>query len=313
MFNFFDRSRAIGGFVRIGNRVNEGHAEMTFCVFLDSGELLIQWQKPLLQSNRSFDAAGLRFRVLQPARHLEITYQGQAVRIADPLQMRQPGKAMRENPSAPVQMRLDIRNTGPMVGSASGDASGAVIYLRGVGHYQQPLSAEGTLTVGTQTWDLSMFGVRDHSWGRRVWSSIFKDRSIWINFGPELAFICCKTWLNADGPPDVMGCVIETNSVTPLRIINFESRFRPDTHYHDSVRMDLIDARGRRHVIEGEVLAYVPLRHRKPGQETVYLGQALTRFTLAGRATLGLSEYFDAESACASLLELSRRGRAAHE
>jgi hypothetical protein len=28
-FNFFDRERGIGGFVRLGNRANEGRAEMT--------------------------------------------------------------------------------------------------------------------------------------------------------------------------------------------------------------------------------------------------------------------------------------------
>ena len=28
-FNFFDRARTLGGFVRLGNRANEGHAEMT--------------------------------------------------------------------------------------------------------------------------------------------------------------------------------------------------------------------------------------------------------------------------------------------
>jgi hypothetical protein len=313
MFNFFDTTHALGGFVRIGNRVNEGHAEMTFCVFLPGGELLIQWQKPPIHSNQSFDAAGLKFSVLEAVRHLQVTYQGQAVRIADPYQMKAPGRALRENPSVPVEMRLDIRNTGPMIGSASGDPSAAVIFLNGVGHYQQPLSAHGTLKVGGQTWNLSMFGVRDHSWGRRVWSSILRDRSIWINFGPDLAFICCKTWLSSNSPPDIMGCVIEGNSVTPLRIINLTSQFRPDMYYHESVQMDLIDARGRRYLIGGEVLSYVPLRHRKPGQETVYLGQALTRFTLAGRTSLGLSEYFDAESECPALLELSRRSVAARE
>jgi hypothetical protein len=32
-YNFFDRKRELGGFLRIGNRVHEGHAEMTVCLF----------------------------------------------------------------------------------------------------------------------------------------------------------------------------------------------------------------------------------------------------------------------------------------
>jgi len=37
---------------------------------------------------------------------------------------------------------------GPMIGSAAGDPKTAVIFLDGVGHYQQALSARGTLRAG---------------------------------------------------------------------------------------------------------------------------------------------------------------------
>jgi hypothetical protein len=66
------------------------------------------------------------------------------------------------------------------------------------------------------------------------------------------------------------------------------------------------DVDGRRLCLEGKVLAYVPLRHRKEGRETVYLGQAMTQFTLGDRQVLGLSEYFDAESATPELVRIAR-------
>src|SRR5689334_15580489 len=47
-FNFFDARQRIGGFVRIGNRINEKHAEMTLCLFLPNGEVLLQWAKPAI-------------------------------------------------------------------------------------------------------------------------------------------------------------------------------------------------------------------------------------------------------------------------
>ena len=40
-FNFFDRQESIGGFVRIGNRANEGHAEMTVTLYLPDGRVLL--------------------------------------------------------------------------------------------------------------------------------------------------------------------------------------------------------------------------------------------------------------------------------
>jgi hypothetical protein len=201
-----------------------------------------------------------------------------------------------------------------LIGSATGDRHSAVIFLDGVGHYQQPISANGSLSAGHDHWPLSaMVGVRDHSWGRRVWSSLYRDRSLWIAFDHDLTFICCKTWLSPEAPPDVMGCVVKGGTVTPLRKIDLESRFRPGTHYHDSVQLELEDADRRRYLLTGKVISYVPLRHRSPVAETVFLGQAMTRFKFEDRESLGLSEYFDAASACHTLVELSRHGATVRE
>jgi len=313
MFNFFDNRRLIGGFVRIGNRPNERHAEMTLAVFLPRGELLIQWGKPTIESNGEFSAAGMRFTVVEPGQRLQVHFDGFAARIADPYVMKDPGKAFRENPIVPAELDLEIFATGPMIGSATGDPRGAVIFLDGVGHYQQPIRARGRLSAGQETWDLELFGARDHSWGRRVWSSLYRDRSIWVTFGTDLAVIACKTWLEPDLPPDVMGCIVESGRVIALRRIDMRSRFKHDTYYHESLDLRIEDVEGRTLDLEGKVLAYAPLRHRAAGRETVYLGQAVTRFTLNGRHALGLSEYFDAASACQTLIQLSRERRAASE
>jgi hypothetical protein len=306
-FNFFDDLAGAGGFVRIGNRVNEGHAEMTFCVFLPTGELLMQWGKPAIRSNERLDAGGMTFRVVEPGRQLAVDYDGDVVRIANPDEMREPGKAMRGNPRCRVRLHLDISAAGPMIGDREG-RPGSIIFLDGVGHYQQPIAGSGELVAGTDRWALSTHGVRDHSWGPRIWHSIYRDRSLWISFGSALTVIACKTWLSRDCKPDEMGCIVENGRVTPLRTIAMQSHFRKDTFYHDAVRLEVEDVNGRRLALDGEVLAYVPLRHRKDGQETVYLGQAMTRFSMNGRRVLGLSEYFDAASATAPLLDKSRRG-----
>jgi len=312
-FNFFDAGQQIGGFVRIGNRINEGHAEMTFCMFLPNGDVLLQWSKPKIDSNAAFDAAGLKFAVLEPGRRFRVTYSAPAVRLKDPYEMKDPGKALRGNPSCEAKLDLQITAMGPMIGSAAGDPKTAVIFLDGVGHYQQALSARGTLRAGSDEWNLSAVGVRDHSWGRRVWSRIYRDRSLWLSFGPDLTVIACKTWLDRDGRADEMGCVIEGDRVTRLRSIRMRSRFKPNTYYHDAVRLEVEDVAGRSLTMDGEVLTFVPLRHRTPGREIVYLGQAMTRFTFDGRTTLGLSEYFDAASACDALIKLSSAGKWAIE
>jgi hypothetical protein len=306
-FNFFDTRQNLGGFVRIGNRVNEGHAEMTLCLFLPGGEILMQWGKPAIATNAVFDAAGMKMWVVEPGRRLGVSYEGVAVRIGNPDEMRDPGKALRGNPKCTVSLNLEITATGPMIGDREGHPS-SVIFLEGVGHYQQPIAAIGTLSAGTDRWQLDAFGVRDHSWGQRIWHSIFRDRSLWISFGKELSVIACKTWLSAHGKPDEMGCIVENGKVSTLSSIHMRTHFRPDSYYHDSVTLELVDASGRKLTLDGTVLTYVPLRHRKEGQETVYLGQAMTRFSLGDRTVIGLSEYFDSASATTALVELSNRG-----
>jgi len=306
-FNFFDNRQSLGGFVRIGNRANEKHAEMTFCVFLPGGEVLMQWGKPHIDSNDVFDAAGMKMQVTEPGRRLAVTFGGKAVRIRNPDDMREPGKAMRNNPSFDIRLNLEVTSTGPMIGDRDGHPD-SVIFLAGVGHYQQPVGYRGELTIGTDRWQLDALGVRDHSWGPRIWHSLYRDRSLWISFGSQLSIIACKTWLDPTKRPDEMGCVIQNGQVIPLRSIVMSSHFRRGTYYHDEVRLDIMDVRGHSMSLDGKVLTYVPLRHRKDGQETVYLGQAMTSFTLGEQTTIGLSEYFDAASATDSLVEIADRG-----
>jgi hypothetical protein len=306
-FNFFDTRQKLGGFVRIGNRVNERHAEMTLCLFLPDGGILMQWGKPAIDTNAVFDAAGMKMWVVEPGRRLGVSYDGPAVRIGNPDEMKDPGKALRGNPKCGVRLNLEVTATGPMIGDREGHPS-SVIFLEGVGHYQQPIAAVGTLTAGEERWQLDAFGVRDHSWGQRIWHSIFRDRSLWISFGRELSIIACKTWLSPDCKPDEMGCIVENGKVTTLNSIRMRTHFRPDSYFHDAVTLELVDSGGRHLTLAGTVLTYVPLRHRKEGQETVYLGQAMTRFSMGDRSVIGLSEYFDAASATAALVELSRRG-----
>ena len=37
--NLFDHDQACGGWFRVGNRPNEGHAEMSFCFYLPDGRV----------------------------------------------------------------------------------------------------------------------------------------------------------------------------------------------------------------------------------------------------------------------------------
>src|SRR5690348_8905997 len=65
-FNVYDPAARVGGFFRVGNRVNEGRAEVTVCLYLPDGRVAFTYIRPRISDNDSFDAAGLRFEVLEP-------------------------------------------------------------------------------------------------------------------------------------------------------------------------------------------------------------------------------------------------------
>src|SRR5262245_65695628 len=75
-YNFYDPAARLGGFVRLGNRANEGHAEMTLCLYLPDGTVSFMYGRPTAAEQRAGSpvlAAGpMRFEVRTPQREHRI-------------------------------------------------------------------------------------------------------------------------------------------------------------------------------------------------------------------------------------------------
>src|SRR2546421_8804830 len=157
-YNFFDRSRRAGGWVRIGNRPNEGYAEMTVCLYEPDGSAAFMWKKPAITDNREHHAGGLRFEVLERWKEHRVTYRGHACAMKDPLEMSDPSAAFRKNPHEKVDLDLRWLGLSPGWGgeprrrladgtyeSAAKGAPGAQ-FARG--HFEQHGAAKGRLAIG---------------------------------------------------------------------------------------------------------------------------------------------------------------------
>ena len=101
-FNAYDPGANLGGFFRLGNRANEGRGEMTLCLYLPDGRVAFMFRRPPVTHNDSFDAAGMRFEVIEPFVELRVTYEGAAVLLNDPLQMVDPRACLLVQPPHPV-------------------------------------------------------------------------------------------------------------------------------------------------------------------------------------------------------------------
>ena len=123
-FNFFDRERQVGGFVRIGNRANEGRAELTVTVYLPDGRVLFTFKRPQIENNDAFDCGGLCFEVLEPGQTLRSVYEGKVLSLRDPRAMSDPRKAFADSPKRRVSLDLEHDAVGPMYGGSSEKEAG---------------------------------------------------------------------------------------------------------------------------------------------------------------------------------------------
>src|SRR5665213_4079299 len=77
--NGFDATTPVGGWMRLGNRVNEGHAELSVCLYLPGGRVACSFQRPSISANDRFDAGGLAYSVLETLLKVSMRYDGELI------------------------------------------------------------------------------------------------------------------------------------------------------------------------------------------------------------------------------------------
>lgn len=285
-FNFFDPKQNRGGFVRIGNRANEGYAEMTVIVWNPDGSALFNYAKPAITHNNAWDAGGLKIDVLTPAESVRTTYDGSAVFLTDPKAMADPGKAFKNNPHQRLRINLLHDAVGPMYGHV-GDPDDGNQFARA--HTEQHSRISGEIQMGDEApVAFSGWGLRDHSWGPRYWQATPSYRWITGNFGDDLGMIVRTNAAGEGG-----GLFHEGQKLVRITETKLHTEYADDSNYHTALSAELTLEDGRVRQLEGRVMGYIPLRNRRKGTHT-HVGEGMTQYTLDGeRVGYGLSEYLD--------------------
>lgn len=150
--NCFDPVNQVGGWFRIGNRANEGIAEMTVCLYLPGGRVGFTFKRPSIENNDAFDAGGLTWTMVTPFEELRIAYTGKVVLLDEPLQMSNPREAFANNPTAECEVRLTFTGQGraSMFGGEPDEPHETPGEEFAKGHYEQLVEATGTIRVGDQ-------------------------------------------------------------------------------------------------------------------------------------------------------------------
>jgi hypothetical protein len=290
-FNFFDRRRRLGGFLRIGNRPNEGYAETTVCLYQPDGSVLFNFKRADIEDDSAFDAGGMRFEVDEPFERLRVCYRGKACRLARPLEMADPRRAFSSNPFVPVELDLAIEGVGPMAGGEREQPRSHQEQQFARGHYEQHHRATGALVLDGERTPFEGLGLRDHSWGPRSWQAPRCYRWLTGNFDETFGFM--GSWIVAgDGGETRAGFVHRGRELVPVRHLELHTELAGEQGFHDRLELRLDCADGGSLSVEGRVLSLIPLRNRREGRVT-RICEGMTEWRSEGAVGYGLSEYLD--------------------
>ena len=292
--NAFDAEREVGGWFRLGNRVNQGYAELSVCIYLPGGRVGFTFARPPIETNERMEAGGLSITVVEPFEHLQVRYRGKVCLLDEPRQMAEPRVALKENPWVECEVDLDYRGVSPMYGGKPQYEDGTELEIDAErsfakAHYEQHCAVSGTIRVGDETIDLDGLGLRDKSWGPRHWQAISWYRWLPMTFSKDFAMMISVV----AGRPG--GMVLEGDEYHLIRDCTIESDW-DDDQYQTGMRCT-VTTDHRTYEVTGEVLALIPLRNRRTAPDgtelTTRITEAMTRYHCGDQTGIGMSEYLD--------------------
>ena len=295
--DFYDPRLRLGGWFRLGNRVNEGHAEVSAVLYLPDGRLACRFTRPAI--TQSLDqAGGLHFHIVRPFEHATVHFADEMSLLPDSASLLDPKRALGESPRAPCDIRLDMHGQGLRSTLGFDQDHITQIYVPGQNHFhfQNLVRVSGTVRVGDETYAFEGRGARDQSWGPRNWHAKRWLRWLTGAVDDRFGFMLTRTvsWdqqLHKRG-----GFVWEDGRFHVVDGLEIRT-VRTPLQFQDTV--DVVARSGERSWhIRGEALSHVPLRHRRKepdGTESLLRNvKSPMRWTLEnGTAAWGFTEHQD--------------------
>ncbi len=298
-FDMFDARRNLGAWLRIGNRPHEGHAETTVCIHLPDGRVAFWFDRPSIAGNARLDAGGLTVEVVEPFRHLVVSYDGPLLLLDNPMALLDARTAFKQSPRTHGRIRFDLVAASPMHGGEIVNPDGSPWALDPDsaayrGHTEQHTAVTGTVELDGETMKFDGFGFRDKSWGPRHWGNLYWHKWLPVTFDRDFGVLLALMGRPGQSPL-VVGHIHRGGVLSPLKDARLKVEYDADD-VQKAFTLDLLTDDGWTSLV-GEALSSVPLQHRKPrdggGETRVRIVKAMTRFTCEGRTALGMSEFLD--------------------
>jgi hypothetical protein len=291
----------VGGWVRLGNRANEGYAEMTVCLYEPDGGIAFFFQRAPIADNDAHNAGGARFEIVEPWRRHRVSYRGQVCVMANPLDLTNPSRAFKTNPFEAAEVEIDWLGLSPGWGGEMRvqDASGAwrsadrtaPAHQFARGHFEQIGKVSGRMRIGEREYSIDGFGCRDHSWGPRYWQNTGEYQWLLMNFADQSGLMALRQE-RADGSLKMTGFFWEAGQANrDIVRIEIDTGYKAPENIHHTMKVRFwLEGESEPRSVEGEVLTPAPCRNTRNGWVT-RITEGLTRWNMDGVTGYGIAEY----------------------
>lgn len=292
--NVMDGAHGLGAWVRVGNRPNEGHAEVSCCVYLPDGQVGFFFGRPECRANDALAAGGAAFEVVVPFEQLRVSYAGPLIVLAEPREMIDPKRALANNPIVDSRLELTLDGLVKPFGGEPDRQVETPLSTFARGHYEQHVRGRGTIEVAGSSFQVDGFGLRDHSWGPRYWQNVSWYRFLPMAFGADFGLTAVLMG-EEDGTLHPGGMVLRRGAdglleYVPVSGVEITSEY--DSDQMAIAQTVVVSTAERSYHITGTALTLIPLRNRRDGKVT-RITEAMTRFECDGLVGYGMSEYLD--------------------
>lgn len=293
--NAFDSQQKVGGWMRLGNRVNEGYAELSVCLYLPDGRIACQFRRPKISRNDAFNAGGLSYQIEEPFKRLAMNYDGEVMLVDHPDQLRDPETGLKKVPRLPARVRWQLEGVSPMHGGRPVRDDQQTMYGRdfSLNHFNQHMRVQGELSVGDQTWKLQAHGWRDHSWGPRIWQVIYSYRLFMCNFGDGYGLMLLRI-ADKTGRSRRLGVLMVDHDYQEVVDLDVTTRWSAERD-PQSAAIAVRTAQGTAEIY-AEIQSLAPLRNRRQAGADVLISriwEGATLFTWGKRTGYGMTEYIE--------------------
>ncbi len=301
-YNFINHTEpCLGGWVRLGNRPNEGYAEMTACLYEPDGGIAFMFQRARITDNRAHDAGGARFEVVKPWERHRVSYRGRVCVMRNPLDLINPSIAFKANPFEDAEVDIEWLGLSPAWGGEPRvrDPSGAwrsadissdtTQFMRG--HFEQIGAARGCMKIGSRVYSIDGYGCRDHSWGPRYWQNTGPYQWLLMNFGGRCGLMALRQ-TQTDGSTKMTGFYWKAGELNrEITRVEIDTEFKPPDNIHHKMRVRFqLDGESFLREASGEVLTPAPCRNKRGGWVT-RITEGLARWSMDGETGYGIAEY----------------------